>query len=147
MDQGSQVVATEPIEILEDVTAPRRESDITAWVNVIHGCNEKCTYCVVPNTRGFEQSRRPENIRVSIAWAAALVMIMHGQVYQAVSCLCNELACSLLLLWLEPETCFRAGFSLRLHGNSFEQRLADGHITRPVSALHMHVIGTQSDRF
>ena len=33
-------------------------------VNVIHGCNEKCTYCVVPNTRGIEQSRAPEAIRV-----------------------------------------------------------------------------------
>ena len=91
VDQGSQVVATEPIEILEDVTAPRRESDITAWVNVIHGCNEKCTYCVVPNTRGFEQSRRPENIRVSAAWAAAPVLIVHGQVYWVESCVDNEL--------------------------------------------------------
>ena len=69
VDQGSQVVATEPIEILEDVTAPRRDSDMTAWVNVIHGCNEKCTYCVVPNTRGSEQSRRPEHIRVCLVVA------------------------------------------------------------------------------
>ena len=35
-----------------------------AQVNVIHGCNERCTYCVVPNTRGVEQSRAPEAIRV-----------------------------------------------------------------------------------
>lgn len=42
---------------------PRRDSDLTAWVNVIYGCNEKCTYCVVPYTRGEEQSRRPEDIR------------------------------------------------------------------------------------
>ena len=35
-------------------------------VNVIHGCNERCTYCVVPNTRGVEQSRTPEAIRVSL---------------------------------------------------------------------------------
>ena len=35
-----------------------------AQVNVIHGCNERCTYCVVPNTRGVEQSRTPEAIRV-----------------------------------------------------------------------------------
>ena len=61
--QGSQVVATEPIEIVEDVTTPRRDSDVTAWVNVIYGCNEKCTYCIVPATRGAEQSRTPEAIR------------------------------------------------------------------------------------
>ncbi|NEO83127.1 MAG: tRNA (N6-isopentenyl adenosine(37)-C2)-methylthiotransferase MiaB [Spirulina sp. SIO3F2] len=60
---GNQVVATEPIEIIEDITKPRRESTITAWVNVIYGCNERCTYCVVPGVRGVEQSRTPEAIR------------------------------------------------------------------------------------
>lgn len=57
------MVATDQAPILEDVTVPRRESSVVAWVNVIHGCNERCTYCVVPNTRGQEQSRRPEDIR------------------------------------------------------------------------------------
>ncbi len=31
---------------------------------MIYGCNERCTYCVVPNTRGQEQSRTPDAIRV-----------------------------------------------------------------------------------
>jgi len=60
---GNQVVATEPIHIMEDITKPRRDSKVTAWVNVIYGCNERCTYCVVPNVRGVEQSRTPEAIR------------------------------------------------------------------------------------
>jgi tRNA-2-methylthio-N6-dimethylallyladenosine synthase len=60
---GNQVVATEPIQIVEDITKPRRDSTVTAWVNVIYGCNERCTYCVVPNVRGVEQSRTPEAIR------------------------------------------------------------------------------------
>ncbi len=59
---GNQVVATEPIHIVEDITKPRRDSTITAWVNVIYGCNERCSYCVVPNVRGVEQSRTPEAI-------------------------------------------------------------------------------------
>ncbi len=63
---GGQVVATEPIHILEDITKPRRDSQVTAWVNVIYGCNERCTYCVVPNVRGVEQSRPPEAIRAEI---------------------------------------------------------------------------------
>ncbi|MGF1496100.1 MAG: tRNA (N6-isopentenyl adenosine(37)-C2)-methylthiotransferase MiaB [Elainellaceae cyanobacterium] len=63
---GSQVVATEPIRIVEDITKPRRDSTVTAWVNVIYGCNERCTYCVVPNVRGVEQSRMPEAIRAEM---------------------------------------------------------------------------------
>jgi tRNA-2-methylthio-N6-dimethylallyladenosine synthase len=60
---GNQVVATESVHIMEDITKPRRDSKATAWVNVIYGCNERCTYCVVPNVRGVEQSRTPEAIR------------------------------------------------------------------------------------
>lgn len=59
---GNQVVATEATHIMEDVTSPRRDSDICAWVNIIYGCNERCTYCVVPSTRGTEQSRPRESI-------------------------------------------------------------------------------------
>ncbi|MBD2119666.1 tRNA (N6-isopentenyl adenosine(37)-C2)-methylthiotransferase MiaB [Trichocoleus sp. FACHB-262] len=63
---GNQVVATEAVHIFEDITKPRRDSKVTAWVNVIYGCNERCTYCVVPGVRGVEQSRTPEAIRAEI---------------------------------------------------------------------------------
>jgi tRNA-2-methylthio-N6-dimethylallyladenosine synthase len=63
---GNQIVATDPIHIYEDITKPRRESEISAWVNVIYGCNERCSYCVVPNVRGVEQSRTPESIKAEI---------------------------------------------------------------------------------
>lgn len=65
--EGNQIVATEPVHIMEDITKPRRDSKVTAWVNVIYGCNERCTYCVVPNVRGVEQSRTPEAIRAEMA--------------------------------------------------------------------------------
>jgi tRNA-2-methylthio-N6-dimethylallyladenosine synthase len=67
VSDGNQVIATESVDIMEDITKPRRESDISAWVNVIYGCNERCTYCVVPNVRGVEQSRTPEAIRAEMA--------------------------------------------------------------------------------
>ncbi len=63
---GNQVCATESIHIAEDITKPRRQSTIVAWVNIIYGCNERCTYCVVPNVRGVEQSRRPEAIKEEV---------------------------------------------------------------------------------
>mmetsp|Transcript_54855 Transcript_54855/g.164159 ORF Transcript_54855/g.164159 Transcript_54855/m.164159 type:complete len:413 (-) Transcript_54855:203-1441(-) len=62
VSNGNQVVATEAAHIMEDSTKPRRGSAVAAWVNVIYGCNERCTYCVVPTTRGVEQSRPVESI-------------------------------------------------------------------------------------
>lgn len=62
VEQGQQVVATDDQHILEDITTARRDSKVCAWVNVIYGCNERCTYCVVPSVRGLEQSRLPEAI-------------------------------------------------------------------------------------
>ena len=64
---GNQVVATEPVHIMEDITKPRRDSKVTAWVNIIYGCNERCTYCVVPGVRGVEHSRTPAAIRAEMA--------------------------------------------------------------------------------
>jgi tRNA-2-methylthio-N6-dimethylallyladenosine synthase len=62
VENGNQVVATEPIHIMEDISKPRRQSQVCAWVNISYGCNERCTYCVVPYTRGLEQSRSVESI-------------------------------------------------------------------------------------
>ena len=59
---GHQVVATAPMLVQEDLSQPIRGHDVRAWVNIIYGCNEHCTYCVVPATRGMEQSRTMEAI-------------------------------------------------------------------------------------
>ncbi|KAI0557342.1 Methylthiotransferase [Gracilaria domingensis] len=67
----TQVVAVDPIHIHEDISKPKRSSKLTAWVNVIYGCLERCTYCVVPNTRGLEQSRPMSSIREEIEALAA----------------------------------------------------------------------------
>jgi tRNA-2-methylthio-N6-dimethylallyladenosine synthase len=48
-------------EYISDV-APMRESDISAWVTIIEGCDYFCTYCVVPYTRGRQISRPPASI-------------------------------------------------------------------------------------
>ena len=47
--------------IYEDVPV-KRDHPKKAWVNIMYGCDEFCTYCIVPYTRGKERSRRPEAI-------------------------------------------------------------------------------------
>ena len=39
-----------------------RDSKISAWINIIYGCDKFCTYCIVPYTRGRERSRKMEEV-------------------------------------------------------------------------------------
>ena len=55
--------------IVEDMPL-HRDSDFKAWIPVMYGCNNFCTYCIVPYVRGRERSRDPEII---IAEAKELV--------------------------------------------------------------------------
>lgn len=60
-----EVVETEDIS-LRDSMKVARTSGVNAWVNITYGCNNFCTYCIVPYVRGREVSRPIEDIVLEV---------------------------------------------------------------------------------
>src|SRR5215472_9577075 len=70
--QRAQVSAEAQVEIVESlerfpsVLPARRESPYAAWVAISVGCNNTCTFCIVPSLRGREEDRRPGDVLAEV---------------------------------------------------------------------------------
>jgi tRNA-2-methylthio-N6-dimethylallyladenosine synthase len=58
----AQVEIVESLETFPSTLPTRRESPYAAWVSISVGCNNTCTFCIVPSLRGKEKDRRPGDV-------------------------------------------------------------------------------------
>ena len=66
VQQEAQVEILESLEVFPSTLPTRRESAYAAWVSVSVGCNNTCTFCIVPSLRGKEKDRRPGEILAEV---------------------------------------------------------------------------------
>jgi tRNA-2-methylthio-N6-dimethylallyladenosine synthase len=62
----AQVEIRESLEVFPSTLPTKRDSAYAAWVSVSVGCNNTCTFCIVPSLRGTEKDRRPGDILAEV---------------------------------------------------------------------------------
>ncbi|BDM71798.1 tRNA-2-methylthio-N(6)-dimethylallyladenosine synthase [Streptomyces nigrescens] len=66
VQEEAQVEIAEALEAFPSTLPTRRESAYAAWVSISVGCNNTCTFCIVPALRGKEKDRRPGDILAEV---------------------------------------------------------------------------------
>ncbi len=65
-NRRAQVEILESLETFPSTLPTRRDSAFAGWVSISVGCNNTCTFCIVPSLRGTEQDRRPGEVLAEI---------------------------------------------------------------------------------
>ncbi|WP_083942100.1 tRNA (N6-isopentenyl adenosine(37)-C2)-methylthiotransferase MiaB [Sanguibacter suarezii] len=65
-NEAAQVEIAESLQVFPSTLPTRRESVYAGWVSISVGCNNTCTFCIVPHLRGKERDRRPGQILAEI---------------------------------------------------------------------------------
>jgi len=65
-NKRAEVEILESLEVFPSTLPTRRDSAYAGWVSISVGCNNTCTFCIVPSLRGKEQDRRPGEILAEI---------------------------------------------------------------------------------
>src|SRR5687767_4001908 len=107
VEQEAQVELLESLEVFPSTLPARRESTYSAWVSISVGCDNTCTFCIVPSLRGKEEDRRP------------------GDVLREVEVLAQQGVLEVTLL----------GQNVNSYGRSFGDRDAFGKLLRAVGAI------------
>jgi tRNA-2-methylthio-N6-dimethylallyladenosine synthase len=65
-NRRAEVEILESLEVFPSTLPTRRDSAYSGWVSISVGCNNTCTFCIVPSLRGKEQDRRPGEILAEV---------------------------------------------------------------------------------
>jgi tRNA-2-methylthio-N6-dimethylallyladenosine synthase len=65
-NEEAEVEILESLEVFPSTLPTRRESTYAGWVSISVGCNNTCTFCIVPSLRGKEKDRRPGEILAEV---------------------------------------------------------------------------------
>ncbi|MGX7826842.1 tRNA (N6-isopentenyl adenosine(37)-C2)-methylthiotransferase MiaB [Actinokineospora sp. 24-640] len=70
-NRRAEVEILESLETFPSTLPARRDSAYAGWVSVSVGCNNTCTFCIVPSLRGLEKDRRPGDVLAEVRALAA----------------------------------------------------------------------------
>ncbi|MFC5994915.1 tRNA (N6-isopentenyl adenosine(37)-C2)-methylthiotransferase MiaB [Pseudonocardia hispaniensis] len=70
-NRQAAVEILDALEVFPSTLPARRESAYAGWVSISVGCNNTCTFCIVPSLRGRERDRRPADVLAEVAALAA----------------------------------------------------------------------------
>jgi len=65
-NQEAQVEIAESLQVFPSTLPTKRESVFAGWVSISVGCNNTCTFCIVPHLRGKERDRRPGQVLAEV---------------------------------------------------------------------------------
>jgi tRNA-2-methylthio-N6-dimethylallyladenosine synthase len=65
-NEQAQVEIAESLQVFPSTLPTRRESVYAGWVSISVGCNNTCTFCIVPHLRGKERDRRPGQVLAEV---------------------------------------------------------------------------------
>ncbi|MDG4769933.1 tRNA (N6-isopentenyl adenosine(37)-C2)-methylthiotransferase MiaB [Solwaraspora sp. WMMD792] len=65
-NSAAEVEILESLEVFPSTLPTRRESTYAGWVSISVGCNNTCTFCIVPSLRGREKDRRPGDVLAEV---------------------------------------------------------------------------------
>lgn len=159
IEKKRAIAVDEDETIIEDVPVSR-DSAPGAFVNIIYGCNNFCTYCIVPYVRGRERSRQPDDIIKEIIGlcenGVSEITLLGQNVNSYGSDLPEGLSFASLIKRIDAETGIKRLRFMTSHPKDMSDELIDcygslkslcEHVHLPVQSGSSRILGLMNRRY